>query len=44
MVDMQSAMAEIKQGKKEDRRRQIEETTGKKYNGLPYAIGLQTKR
>jgi len=34
MVDIQSAMAEIRQGKKEE-----EETTGQKCNGLPYYIG-----
>jgi len=37
MVDIQSATAEIRRGKKEDR--QKEETTGQKYNGLPYYIG-----
>jgi len=37
MADIQSATAEIRQGKK---RRQIEEeTTGQKYNGLPYYTG-----
>jgi len=35
MVDIQSATAEIRQGKKE---RKIE-TTGQKYYGLPYYIG-----
>ena len=34
MVDIQSPIAEIKQGKK----RKIE-ITGQKYNGLPYSIG-----
>jgi len=38
MVDIQSAAAEIRRGKKEERRRKIE-TTGQKYNGLPYYIG-----
>jgi len=33
MVDIQSATAEIRRGKKE--RRKLE-TTGQKYNGLPY--------
>ena len=33
MVDIQSATAEIRRGKKK------EETTGLKYNGLPYSIG-----
>jgi len=38
MVDIQSATAEIRRGKKteEDRR---EETTGQKYNGLPITMG-----
>jgi len=36
MVDIQSLTAEIRQGKK--RRKKIE-TTGQKYNGLPYSIG-----
>ena len=35
MVDIQCAAAEIRRGKK---RRKIE-TTGQKYNGLPYYIG-----
>jgi len=35
IVDIQSAMAEIRRGK----RRKKEETTGQKYNGLPYYIG-----
>jgi len=38
MVDIQSAAAEISRGKKKDRRRK-KETTGQKYNGLPYYIG-----
>jgi len=33
MADIQSVTAEIRRGKKE------EETTGQKYNGLPYSIG-----
>jgi len=33
MVDIKSATAEIRRGKKK------EETTGRKYNGLPYSIG-----
>jgi len=32
MVYMQSAMAEIRRGKKERRRKKEEETTGRKYN------------
>jgi len=35
MAEIQSATAEIGRGKKE---RKIEETTGQKYNGLPYSI------
>jgi len=35
VVDIHSAAAEIRRGKKEDRRK---ETTGQKYNGLPYYI------
>jgi len=38
MADIQSATAEIRWRKKE-RRMKEEETTGKKYNGLPYSIG-----
>jgi len=37
MADIQSPTAEIRRGKKE--RRKKEETTGEKYNGLPYSIG-----
>jgi len=37
MVDIQSPTAEIRQGKK--RRKKKIETTGQKYNGLPYSIG-----
>jgi len=36
IVDIQCATAKIRRGKKEDRN--IEETTGQKYNGLPYYI------
>jgi len=38
MADIQSATAENRPGKQERRRRRrkIEETTGRKYNGLPY--------
>jgi len=37
MADIQSATAEIRRGKKD---RKIEkETTGQKYNGMPYYIG-----
>jgi len=40
MADIQSATAEIRQGTKIDRQKKIEEeTTGQKYNGLPYSIG-----
>jgi len=38
MADIQSAMAEIRQGKKEGRKK-VEETTGQNYNGLPYSVG-----
>jgi len=37
MVDIQSPTAEIRRGKKE--RKKKKETTGQKYNGLPYSIG-----
>jgi len=37
MVDIQSAAAEIRRGEKEERKKK--ETTGQKYNGLPYYIG-----
>jgi len=36
MVDIQSAMAEIRRGKK--RRRRKKQTTWQKYIGLPYYI------
>jgi len=39
MVDIQSAAAEIRPGKKKDRRKK-KDTTGQKYNGLPYSIDL----
>jgi len=35
MVDIQSATAEIRRGKKKERRRK---TTGQKCNGLPYSL------
>jgi len=35
MADIQSAMAEIRRGKK----KKEEQTTGWKYDGLPYSIG-----
>jgi len=38
MADIQSATAEIRRGKKEERKKK-EETTGQKYNDLPYSIG-----
>jgi len=37
MAIIQSATAEIRQGKKERRRKK--ETIGQKYNGLAYSIG-----
>jgi len=39
MVDIQSAAAEIRRGKKKEEKRKNIETTGQKYNGLPYYIG-----
>jgi len=41
MVHIQYAAAEIRRGKKieEERRKKKKETTGQKYNGLPYFIG-----
>jgi len=41
MADIQSPTAEIRRGKKEERKkeRKKEETTGQKYNGLPYSTG-----
>jgi len=38
IADIQSATAEIRPGKKEERKKK-KETTGRKYNGLPYSIG-----
>jgi len=38
MADIQSPIAEIRRGKKE-RKMKEEQTTGQKYNGLPYDIG-----
>jgi len=38
MVDIQSAMAENRQGKKRKKKKKKEETTGQKYNGPPYSI------
>jgi len=37
MVDIQSATAEIRRGKKIERKKI--EITGQKYNGLPYSVG-----
>jgi len=39
MIDIQSAAAEIRRGKKIEERKKKKETTGQKYNGLPYFIG-----
>jgi len=39
MVDIQSTAAEIRRGKKIEERNKKKETTGQKYNGLPYYIG-----
>jgi len=38
VVDIQSATAEIRRGKKEEERKKYKETTGQKYNGLPYNV------
>jgi len=39
MVDIQCAAADIRRGKRRRRRRRRKiETTGQKYNGLPYYI------
>jgi len=38
MVDIQSAAAEIRRGKKIETTKK-KETTGQKYNGLPYFTG-----
>jgi len=38
MVDIQSAAAEIRRGKKEERKKPRQ-----KYNGLPYSIGGHKK-
>jgi len=35
MIDKQSPTTEIRRGKKEERKKK-KETTGQKYNGLPY--------
>jgi len=37
VVDIESPTAEIRRGKKE--RRKKTETTGQKYNGVPYYVG-----
>jgi len=40
MADIQSATAEIKRGKKEDRKKKIDRRNHReKYNNLPYSIG-----
>jgi len=42
MLDIQSPTAEIRRGKKKKERKKERrkiETTGQKYNGLPYYIG-----
>jgi len=39
MVDIQSAIAEIRQGKKEERKKKKDRHHKAKYNGLPYFIG-----
>jgi len=37
VADIHFATAEIRRGKTEERRKKKEETTGQKYNGLPYS-------
>jgi len=39
MVDIQCAKADFRPGKKEEMKKKKEETTGRKYNCLPYYIG-----
>jgi len=39
MIDIQSPTAETRQGKKKEERKKKVETTGQKYNGLPYSTG-----
>jgi len=39
MADIQSATPEIRRGKKKEEEDKEKETTGQKYNGLPYSIG-----
>jgi len=40
MADIQSAVADIRRGRKEERKKKKkEQSTGRKYNGLPYSIG-----
>ena len=39
MADIRSTAAEITRGKKEEEEGRRKETTGQKYNGLPYYIG-----
>jgi len=43
MVDIQSAAAEIRRGKKERRKERRKETTGPKYNALPITYGDHNK-
>jgi len=38
MVDIQSATADIRQGKRR-KKKEEKETMGRKYDGLPYSIG-----
>jgi len=38
MADIQSATAKIRRGKKKERKKEEEQTSGQKYNGLPYSI------
>ena len=42
MADIQSAAAEIRRGKKKERKKKVD-ITGQKYNGLPYYISKVSK-
>jgi len=39
MVDIRSAVTEIRLGNKRKKEERKNETAGQKYNGLPYSIG-----
>jgi len=44
MVDIRSAAAEIRRGKKRKKDRRKKEARGQKYNGLPYSTGRPSRR